>query len=160
MHSRSIPTPWPLLLASFVLGHAAPAQDPPRADRTGQVEGHPTGLLVLDGIVLAADGSPAEGAVVVSSAGGKAITDGDGSYRLEVDVPREATSVQLTAVGRAGGNQVASSSVALNRTGSTTRVDPLTLSPGSSCSPSWLPTFGGEPGTNGPVNALTVYDDG
>jgi len=31
---------------------------------------------------------------------------------------------------------------------------------GASCEPSWLPTFGGQPGVEGEVFALTVYDDG
>src|SRR5262245_17863911 len=58
--------------------------------------------VTLAGFVLAPDGSPAEGAVVTSSAGGKAVTDAAGDYRLEVEVPLAATSVQVTAVSGAG----------------------------------------------------------
>src|SRR5262245_37656835 len=55
--------------------------------------------FVLEGFVLGPDGNPAEGAVVVSSAGGQAVTDVAGRYQLEIEVPIDATSVQLTAVG-------------------------------------------------------------
>ena len=64
----------------------------------------------LEGAVSNPDGSPAEGAVVVSSAGGKAVTDSSGWYRLETDVPVDAASVQVTAVGSAHG-ALASTSV-------------------------------------------------
>jgi len=119
---------------------------------------------VFEGFVLEPDGAPAEGAVVVSSAGGQAVTDVAGSYRLEVDVPLDATSVQVTVVGRAGGNLVASASAALAATpGGIPRaipVGPLQLARGTSCSPSWLPTFGFLPGMSDTVRALAVYDDG
>ena len=120
----------------------------------------PVAKLTLKGFVLAPDGSPAEGAVVVSSAGGKAITDAAGAYQLDVEVPLEASSLEVTAVGCAGGSLVASASVALSAAIHRTSVDPLQLARGGSCSPAWLPTFGGEPGTNGTIAALTVYDDG
>src|SRR5262245_47584000 len=116
--------------------------------------------VTLEGFVLGPDGSPAEGAVVVSSAGGRAVTDVAGSYRLEVELPPEATSVQVTAVGRTGANLVASARVALGAASSTNRVDPLALSLGSGCQPGWIPTFGEQPGTDDDVSALAVYDDG
>src|SRR5262245_22086803 len=116
--------------------------------------------VTLEGYVLTSDGSPAEGAVVVSSAGGKAITDAAGRYRLEVDVPLEATSVEVTAVGSAGRNLAASTRVALSAVSPSPIVDPLALTHPPSCSPAWLPTFGDAPGTNGWVFALAVFDDG
>jgi len=119
---------------------------------------------VFEGFVLEPDGAPAEGAVVVSSAGGKAVTDQAGNFRLEVGVPLDAESVQLTAVGRGGKNLVASSNVALSAASPLVRVGPLRLSSGN-CSPSWLPTFGGQPGVKvdyvgDGVYALAVFDDG
>jgi hypothetical protein len=57
--------------------------------------------VTLEGFVLEPDGAPAVGAVVVSSAGGRAAADVAGHYRLEVAVPLGATSVQVTAVSRA-----------------------------------------------------------
>jgi hypothetical protein len=131
------------------------------AERAG-LEGHSDAGMahVLSGLVLAPDGFPAEGAVVVSSAGGKAVTDVAGSYRLEVEVPPVATSVQVTAVSSGERTLVASSSVALDGMARVIRVDPLELTREESCSPGWLPTFGGEAGTNDWINALAVYDDG
>jgi hypothetical protein len=116
--------------------------------------------LVLEGSVLDAQGAPAEGAVVVSSAGGKAVTDVAGRYRLEVEVPLEATSVQVTAIGGASGRQVASRLTSLGQGGPLQRVDPLRLAFGTPCAPSWVPNFGGFPGTDGEVWAAITYDDG
>src|SRR5262245_19398896 len=102
--------------------------------------------LILEGIVLGPDRAPAVGAVVVTSAGGKAVTDQDGSYRLEVHAPLEAESVQVTAVARGGaGSLAASTSVGLFAA-RITRVGPLVLASSTTCQPSWLPTFGGLPG--------------
>ena len=75
-------------------------------------------------------------------------------------MPVEAESVQITAVGRAGRNLLASTRVPLLATSGPMRVGPLLLAQGGTCSPSWLPTFGGQPGTDGVVNALAVFDDG
>ena len=58
--------------------------------------------LTLDGLVLAPCGAPAEGAVVVSSAGGQAVTDADGKYRLEVQLAPDANSLQVSAAASAG----------------------------------------------------------
>jgi hypothetical protein len=120
----------------------------------------------LEGFVLGPDGSPAPGVVVTSSAGGSTITDVAGSYRLEVEVPVTATSMEITAASSTGRSSFASTSVMLSGAAGTLRVSPLALALGASCSPSWLPTFGGEPGiedgitTSERVDALLVYDDG
>jgi hypothetical protein len=125
-----------------------------------QGEPSATEHVTLEGFVLAPDGSPAEGAMVTSSAGGRAVTDVAGLFRLEVDVPLEVTSVQVTARGSAGRSSIASASVALSA--SMLSPPPITLAfAGSpSCSPSWVPTFGGRPGTDGYVSALAAFDDG
>ena len=116
--------------------------------------------IVLEGFVLASDGAPAKGAVVVSSAGGRAVTDAAGNYQLRVDVPQEATSVQITVLGCSGGNLSASTSVAVRTGIGAAPVSPLQLVGGGLCTPRWIPTFGGSPGTNSDVFALAVYDDG
>jgi len=116
--------------------------------------------FVFEGFVLDPDGAPAEGAVVVSSAGGKAIVDGRGVFRLEVQVPLDAESVEFTAVGRGGRSLLASSNVGVSAAPGFAQVGRLSLAQGGSCSPSWVPSFGGQPGTNVSVNAMTVYDDG
>src|SRR5262245_36647151 len=40
------------------------------------------------------------------------------------------------------------------------RVDPLALVSANAAAPRWMPTFGGLPGTDKRVSALTVFDDG
>src|SRR6185503_4148795 len=152
-----------LSIVSAALAHAgvveAQSEITATLERLGG-ERSSTAKVTLEGFVLGPDGSPAEGAVVVSSAGGRAVTDGAGSYRLEVEVPLDAERVQLTAVGRGGRNLLASATVGVSAAPGFARVGTLSLAQGGSCSPSWLPTFGGAPGTNGTVSALTVYDNG
>ena len=114
--------------------------------------------FTFEGFVAASDGSPVEGALVVSSAGGKAVTDVRGWYRLETPVPAEAESVQITAVGGAA-QGVASARVVAGSSGRAS-VDPLFLARGGSCAPEWLPTFGAQPGTTDDVHALATFDDG
>ena len=146
----------------LAIGGPVSAQGDPDAGRLSEPErtesaGSPV-QAVLEGLVLLPDGAPAEGAVVVSSAGGKAVVDARGSYRLELELPRDVERVQVTAVGAGGRNLAASTSVAA--ASGVAWVNPLTLAVGATCSPSWLPTFGGYTGTNGTVLALAVYDDG
>src|SRR5262245_7092171 len=153
------------VLSLFGSQHGLAAQSAPETEprAAGARPDDGAGVLlpfVFEGFVLDPDGSPAEGAVVVSSAGGKAVADGCGFYRLEAPVPLDAEQVQLTAVGRGGRNLLASSKVGVSAAPGFARVGTLSLAQGGSCSPGWLPTFGGEPGTHEPVWALTVYDDG
>src|SRR5262245_64818116 len=58
--------------------------------------------IVLVGRVAGPDGSPVERAAITTSAGGQAISDAHGRFRLELRVPLDAESVQVTAVGRGG----------------------------------------------------------
>jgi len=116
--------------------------------------------VVFEGLVLSPDGSPAEGAVVVTSAGGEDVVDARGQYRLEARVPRGAERVQVTAVGSEGRNLAASASVGISATTGSLGVDPLMLTQASTCLPSWLPTFGEFPGIGGSAYALSVFDDG
>src|SRR5262245_5026471 len=95
--------------------------------------------VVLEGRVFGPDGAPAEGAVVVSSAGGSAVADRDGCYRLEARVPPDAETVQVTAVGRTRGNPLASTRVGIYDASGLAQVGPLALVMGSTCTPSWLP---------------------
>jgi hypothetical protein len=118
--------------------------------------------VVLDGIVFGPDGAPAVGAVVVSSAGGRAVTAVDGSYRFEVEVPIESQSLHVTAVGAGNWSLLATASVGLTAAPAITRVGPLVLALSGGCSPGWLPTFGQEPGVQvaGFIYASAVFDDG
>jgi hypothetical protein len=93
------------LFCSFVLAHPARAQRAPELDDSRRSEVPALAMsVVLEGSVLEPSGAPAAGAVVVSSAGGKAVTDRTGAFRLEVRVPLEAESVEVTAVGAGGEN--------------------------------------------------------
>jgi hypothetical protein len=116
--------------------------------------------FVFEGFVLDAAGVPAAGAVVVSSAGGKAVADESGFYHLDADVPLEAAYVQLTAVGAGGRSLFASTSAAVVALSGYTWVGSLSLTQSASCQSDWLPTFGAEPGVSGEIDALAVYDDG
>ncbi len=115
---------------------------------------------VFEGIVLEPDGAPAEGAVVVSSAGGKAVTDRSGSFQLAVGVPPDAESIRVTAVGRGGRGLIASRNVSFPAVSGPAWVGPLPLAQSPSCDPSWLPGFGALDDVNGVVESLTVFDDG
>ncbi len=153
-----------LALAALALGLSASTQGgvspvEPGAELARIEDAGSSVLVAFEGFVFEPDGAPAEGAVVVSSAGGQAVADWHGCYRLEARVPIDAESLRITAVGRASRNLLASTSVGLPAAPGLVRVAPLWLE-GSSCQPSWLPTFGGQPGTEYHVYALTVFDDG
>ena len=117
--------------------------------------------LAVEGHVVDLDGSPAAGAVVVTSAGGRAVVAEDGRFRIEVEVPGEAGSLQVTAVGAGASNRIASTGVALVGTGPLVAIPPLVLEAGAACSPGWLPQLGPlvEP-PNGRVLCMTAHDDG
>jgi hypothetical protein len=138
---------------------AAQRTDLPRPGAPERRE-HLAAPISLEGLVLAPGGAPAEGVLVVSSAGGRAVTDARGRYRLTVDVPIEAESVRVTALAAGSARLAASTLATPSWTASTASVDPLTLALGVTCSPSWLPTFGQMPGTDDRVSALAVFDDG
>jgi hypothetical protein len=79
---------------------------------------------------------------VVTSAGGQAVTDGEGEYQLEIQLPLEASSVQVSAfLSRRNGTHLASVRADLAGS-SSTQLAPLILVPGGCCQPGWIPTFG------------------
>ncbi len=164
-----------LLLASLpllasLLGRAALAQGTLRFAPSESLEFESSGPNIASvtrsfvGVVYALDGTLAEGAIVVSSAGGKAATDAFGKFRLEVQVPRDAEHVSVTAIGRGSGTHVASQRVPLSLPIGPVSTVSLQLSQSSACIPSWLPTFGQQPGTRNAfpfeINALATFDDG
>ncbi len=163
-----------LLVGVLACNLAAQASDPPRrrpgVDLAGVQGGVRAGsdsasdgvLTVLVGRVVDPDGMPATGATVVTSAGGQAVTNAAGDFRLEVEVPAEAAIVRVTAVMGAGtGSLVGSASVGELQRFGTTAAGTLMLEQGASCDPSWLPTFGEQPGVGGEGPwAMTTFDDG
>jgi hypothetical protein len=112
--------------------------------------------MTFEGLVLGPNGGPVDGAVVVSSAGGRAVTDRSGAFTLAVVLPPDADEACLTAI--AGNGQGSSARLALAGTSQRVSVAPLVLQ--GTCSPQWLPTFGAQPGMDGDVSALAVFDDG
>jgi hypothetical protein len=153
--------------AFVVLVHRSEAQSATRPWTEARPASLPT---VLEGRVFESNGAPAVGAVVVTSAGGRAVTGLDGRYRLEIRVPLEVESVQVTAVSDDGGT--ASAAVDPFAAQRITVVGPLVLALGMGCQPRWLPTFGKDPGVNGPtftlfgvtskptIQAMAVFDAG
>ena len=120
----------------------------------------PATKIVFEGFVIEPDGTPAEGATVVTSAGGSTCADRTGRYRVEALVPLDAHSVRVSAISRADRTLAASTSVDLTAVLERVPVGLLLLARASGCSPSWLRTFGRTPGTNGDVRALCAHDDG
>jgi len=119
-----------------------------------------TVLTVLEGRVLDPDGSPAVGAVVLTSAGGRASTDEFGAFYLEVELGSGVEELQVTAVRSVGSAALTGSArVAIPALGAVNPVGTLQLSSGAGCQPDWLPTFGELPGTDELINALAVFDD-
>jgi hypothetical protein len=117
--------------------------------------------IVLEGQVLGEGRLAVAGAVVVSSAGGKAVTDADGGFHLEVQLAKRVDSVQITAVGSGNyANQVGSKLISAIDLYGVNQIDALQLSKSKDCSPHWLPTFGSVNGVDDLVFALTVFDDG
>ncbi len=149
----------------LVLGRLTRAQGLPSLEPAPGIEEVDDATLrqVVTGRVCLPDGSPAAGAVVVTSAGGQAITSADGSFTLEVELPLDFESLEVTAVAddRTGFRSlVANTRLVPAALTSTTSVGSLALTLAPNCVPRWLPTFGAQPGTNDSVLALTVYDDG
>ena len=152
---------WTLAAVSLgALGGAAAQGSPGKAGAERAIEdGAAWASFVLAGNVREPDGTPAQGAVVSSSAGGQAVTSAAGAFRLEVVVPVEALEVQITAVG-ANGLSSASTVVACSSPSGRIGIGTLHLARRSTCTPSWVPTFGSMPGANGTPLAWAVFDDG
>jgi hypothetical protein len=136
---------------------SAPAHEKFRTDTPDAVQES----SVLTGEVVGEDGLPVSGAVVVTSAGGQAVTGEDGSFELEFTLPPGTSTVQLSAVA----NGSPSSFVGSRRVGGlvpgrTEEGATISLSQATGCQPEWLPTFGALPGLSNNVRDMVVYDDG
>ncbi len=120
--------------------------------------GAPT--TVIAGRVCTPEGRPAQGAIVVSSAGGRTVTGPDGSYSLAFDLPLDANLVHVIAMQAAGAAKiVGDAEVHLSNPGGTNAAGVLRLGQGSSCPPSWIPTFGNGSSMNW-ITAVALFDDG
>ena len=125
-------------------GAAESVQEPPRR------------LLDVRGLAVDAHGRPAVEAIVLSSAGGEGFTDARGRYVLSVRLPEDAVSLRITVVDV---EAAASADVPVPAGTQGVTAPTLVLQEGTP-SPRWLPTFGGQPGTDHVVEAFEVFDDG
>ncbi|MFO0826591.1 MAG: hypothetical protein U0572_00435 [Phycisphaerales bacterium] len=113
------------------------------------------------GSVQFPDGTPAPKAVVVTQLGGMGVSGANGSFSFEVDVQQQTSALNVTAVLSLGGvNYSGTKVVSPVELDGVTDAGVITVSGNTPCDPSWLPTFGGQPGVGGTVRALTVFDDG
>ena len=115
------------------------------------------------GDVRLADGAPVVDAVVMSDLGGVAITSPSGIYALEVEIDSGVSSVTLSAVATIGGvTYQGSVFVSPVDVGGVNQAPPIVVTPvGGGCQGeyAWIPGIG-QPGVNGSVSALAVFDDG
>jgi len=148
--------PWIVIAGGLLLG-SLPAQafgsGSPQQERSAE------SVVVIEGRVHEPDGTPASGAVVACSAGGTAIADPYGSFRLETRVPLAAETIRITASGAGSGERETSTRLSVPATGFAS-IGVLRLASCPSCVPSWHPTFGAEPGVDERVHALAAFDDG
>jgi len=118
-----------------------------------------TVATTVTGFVLGPDGAPARGAVVVTSAGGRGVSDERGAFACGLEAPFEARLLMVTAAASLEGTQhTAHARVPLVPLG-WSDAGTLALEPSTGCSPEWLPTFGARPGVANDVFALAVFDD-
>lgn len=116
---------------------------------------------VLSGNVIFEDGSPVSQAVVLTQAGGLGVTNVDGSFEFTVQLDDSISSLQVTAaVSIAGTTFVGTKLVEPVIVGGATDAGVITVLGDAACDPTWLPTFGGQPGVTGPIYSMAAYDDG
>lgn len=121
----------------------------------------PARHLTLEGVALGPHGAPAEGALVVTSAGGRAVAGVDGTFRLALELPAEARALDVTVALSAGAIPwIGHRRVDTTQVGDVLPLGVLTLASGASCQPEWLPTFGAHDDLPGVPFALIEFDDG
>ena len=113
----------------------------------------------VEGVVLAPDGRPTAGATVVTSAGGKAVSAADGTFRLALELPLDAYEVRATALQSAGTVTVAGSARIAVAPGTSSSGAVLRLGD-VDCEPRGVATFGGVATLEGVVYDMIVFDVG
>jgi len=117
-------------------------------------------VTTIAGVALLPDGSPAAGAVVISSLGGQSVSRLDGSFAFGLSVPSEAVSISVSAVVTFDGRSY-SGSVAVSPLVHDGFTDSGVIRLNESCRDlDWLPTFGTNAGVSREVRAFAVFDDG
>ncbi|TVQ59463.1 MAG: hypothetical protein EA379_10755, partial [Phycisphaerales bacterium] len=157
-----------LIAALFLSLFALPASAVAEGDgREPVIESRQVGApIAARGVTIAArvaraDGSPAPGAVVVSSAGGRGVADDYGIAHMEVMLSPEAEAVHVTAAATEWGVFSTGSvrAAALGKEADRIDAGVITLVERVESSPEWITTFAGWPGGNSPVRDLAVYGD-
>ncbi|TVQ31871.1 MAG: hypothetical protein EA376_07740 [Phycisphaeraceae bacterium] len=111
--------------------------------------------------VVNADGAPVEGAVVVTSAGGRGVSGRDGGVLFTVAPDSSRADAHVTAVASVDGvNHVGSVKLDLAPHQVEADAGVIVLSAEGECEPAWLPTFDSATGVDGVVFDLAVFDDG
>lgn len=107
------------------------------------------------------DGSPVDGAVVVTSAGGHGVSNADGGAMVTVQTGSTPDVVDVTAVALIdGGTFVGHRTTHLDPARVEIDLGTIIVAASSTCEPGWLPTFGSMPGVDDIARAMTVFDDG
>jgi hypothetical protein len=111
-----------LLAASLMVPTSSAQKVAQRESAKGlELIGEPVELesrsVTLECFVYLSMGIPAQGAMVLSSAGGRAMADENGSFRLVIQTPMDVENVQVTALGGSAGKSLASQQVQLPRQG-------------------------------------------
>jgi len=110
--------------------------------------------------VIDEQGERVADAVVVTSAGGKAVTDMDGRATLDVVLSEAAQRVYVTAaLSRGGMTELGSVSVDAAQT-NTVDAGIIVIRAAADCQPEWVPAFGARPGVDIWLRTLAVFDDG
>jgi hypothetical protein len=106
-------------------------------------------------------GFPVAGANVTSDFGGQASTDDLGAFIMQVPCPSDAQGVLMTATAMLQGQTAIGSQRLIGLVpGASVRPADLQLGLTQPCEPAWVPSVGGEPGVDGVVRSLAVFDDG
>ena len=122
--------------------------------------GAPCSKTMVAGRVTFGDGTPAAHAVVVSSLGGQCVTGSGGSFGLEVNVDGAPTSIDVSVVATVNDvTFVGAASISAIEVDGITDAGRITVVPGATCPPAWLPGLAGG-SFDGRVNAVAVFDDG
>lgn len=123
----------------------------------------PPTLTTFVGDVRSDDGSTVADAVVVTDLGGVAITSPAGTYALSIEIDPGATSVTLSAVATFGGTtyegSVIVSPVEVGGVNEAPSIVVLPVGGGCAGEHAWIPGIG-QPGINGSVKAMAIFDDG
>jgi trimeric autotransporter adhesin len=117
--------------------------------------------LVIGSVQLA-DGTPVADAVIVTELGGQGVSDAAGAFSFEVELLSATESLTVTAIASLEGTTFTGTKLVspITLDGVTDAgVISITASTGCAGEFGWLPGFG-LPGLNGPVLAMTVFDDG